>query len=237
MFPLVQQPSFLERAIRAWLVGLPGVIVLPLLVDAPAGVPAAALALGPMILLTAAALAGAWASTRAGVHSRLILRDSIAAADLVGSFVIGLLAGFFVALADHALVPVWRGEAVTPASLLENVSWRSSALGILYGGLTEEVILRWGVASVIAALALVILPRRVALAIAIVASAALFAAAHLPAAFAGAEVLQDGVIIRILGWNALFGILFGAIFFGRGLEAAILAHAGFHCAPAIASLV
>lgn len=231
------RPPFLQRSLRAWLVGLPGVLVLPFLVEAPAGVPAAALAVGPAILLTVAAVAGAWASTRTGVRSALVLRDGLVPRDLASALSIGVFAGLVVALADQALLPVWRGAATQPLALAESFSLRQLVLGILYGGITEEILLRWGVASVIAAIALLVLPRRPAIAIAVVASAALFAAAHLPAAFAGAESLHGAAILRTLAWNALLGLLFGALFFRKGLEAAILSHAGFHCGAAVAALV
>lgn len=228
-------PPFLQRALRAWLLGLPGIVALPFLVEAPAGVPAPALMAGPAILLAAAAIAGAWAAPRAGAISALVLRDRPEAGDLARALAAGLLAGLAVALADHALLPLWRAGAAQPPSLAEGFAPSRLALGILYGGVTEEIMLRWGVASLVAALALLVLPRRAAIAVAVVASAGLFAAAHLPAAFAGGEAWHAGVLLRTLGWNALLGLVFGAIFFRKGLEAAIMMHAGFHCGAAMAA--
>lgn len=233
---MTQQPPFIQRSLRALILGLPGVVALPLLIDPPAGVPAAALAIGPAIMLLAAALAGAWASVRIGIRSRLIRRDALIYEDVVWAMVVGILAGLAVAVIDQATLSLWRGELPRPASVIENLSLQQFAIGVLYGGLTEEIVFRWGIGSMVAALALLMLPRRLAVPLSIVIGAALFSIAHLPAAFAGAEIWQAGAIIRTLGWNALLGLLFGGLLFRNGLEAAILAHVGFHCGAAIAGV-
>jgi hypothetical protein len=209
-------------------------VALPFLIDAPAGVPAAALAVGPAILLLAAALAGAWASVRTGIRSRLILHSRLDHRDIVFGIAAGILAGIAVAVIDQATLSFWRGEANHPLSVIENLSLRQFAIGVLYGGLTEEIVFRWGIGSIVAALALLILPRRLAIPFSIVVAAALFSVAHLPAAFVGSETWDIGAIVRTLVWNALLGLLFGALFFRKSLEVAILAHVGFHFGTAMA---
>lgn len=231
---LTYPTSFIQRGMRALLLGFPGVVALPFLIDAPVGVPVAALAVGPTILLLAAALAGAWASVRIGIRSRLILHSRLDHRDIVFGITVGILAGIAVAVIDQATVSFWRGEAIRPLTVIENLSPRQFAIGVLYGGLTEEIVFRWGIGSIVAALALLILPRRLAIPFSIVVAAALFSIAHLPAAFAGAETWHTGAIVRTLGWNALLGLLFGGLLFRKSLEVAILAHAGFHCGAAIA---
>jgi hypothetical protein len=234
---LTRQPSFIHRSLRAVLVGLPGVVALPLLIEAPAGVPAAALAIGPAILLLAAALAGAWASVRIGIRSRLILHSRLDHRDIIFGIAAGILAGVAVAVVDQATLSLWRGEAIRPPSVIENLSLRQLAIGVLYGGLTEEIVFRWGIGSIVAALALLVLPRRSAIPFSIVVAAALFSVAHLPAAFAGTESWHMVAIVRTLGWNALLGLLFGTLFFRKGLEVAVLAHVGFHLGTATALIV
>lgn len=233
---LTHQPPFLQRSLRASILGLPGIVALPFLIDAPAGVPAAALAIGPAILLIAAALAGAWASVRVDVQSQLILGGRMRSKDIILGITVGVFAGVAVAAIDQATLPLWRGEAIRPPSVIENVTPRQLAIGVLYGGLTEEVVFRWGLGSVIAALLVTRLSRTSAIRIAVVTSAILFAIAHLPATFDGVEVWQASAIMRTLGWNVLLGCLFGALFFSKGLEAAILAHVGFHLGTAMTPL-
>ncbi len=230
-------PSFLQRSVRALIVGLAGVVALPLLIEAPPGVPAAALAVGPAILLIGASLAGAWASVRIGIRSGLILGDRMIYEIVLLGLTLGAVAGVVVAAIDQVTLPLWRGEATRPPSVGETVTLRQLAIGVLYGGLTEEILFRWGLGSVIAALLVTRLSRTSAIRIAIVTTAVLFALAHLPATFDGVEVWQASAIMRTLGWNVLLGCLFGALFFSKGLEAAILAHIGFHLGTAITPLV
>jgi hypothetical protein len=231
---LERQSSFIQRSARALVLGIPGVVALPFMIEAPAGVPAAALAIGPAILLFAAALAGAWASVRIGIQSRLILHSRLDHRDILFGTAAGILAGIAVAMIDQATVLYWRGEAIRPLSVIENLSPRQFAIGVFYGGLTEEIVFRWGIGSIVAALALLTLPKSLAIPLSIVVAAALFSVAHLPAAFADAETWHAGAIIRTLSWNALLGLLFGTLFFRKSLEVAILAHVGFHFGTAIA---
>jgi membrane protease YdiL (CAAX protease family) len=232
----MHHPSFATRCLRAVILGLPGVAALPFLLEPPPGAPAAALAIGPAILLVAASLAGAWASVRVGVRSWLVLGDGPTGKDAILGIAAGVVAGLAAATIDQATISLWRGEAIRPQSVIETVSPRMFAIGALYGGLTEEIVFRWGLGAAVAALALTILPRRFAVPLAIVVSATLFALAHLPAAFAGVEIWETRTVVRTLGWNAILGLLFGALLFGRGLEPAILAHVGFHCGAAMTAV-
>jgi membrane protease YdiL (CAAX protease family) len=99
----------------------------------------------------------------------------------------------------------------------------------LYGGWTEEVLLRFGVLSVIAFLAAKILARgqeRPGPAVfwsAIILSAIAFGALHLPATAALIE-LSPAVVARTLVLNGMLATLFGYLFWKRGLEAAMIAH-------------
>jgi membrane protease YdiL (CAAX protease family) len=70
---------------------------------------------------------------------------------------------------------------------------------------------------------------------AVTIAAALFAVAHLPAAFAGVADWQVGAVVRTIGWNALLGLMFGMFFFCRSLEAAVSAHICFHFGTAFAA--
>jgi hypothetical protein len=221
-------PPFRSCVVRAVLLGLPGVAVLPFAVEPPPGVPAAALAINPLVLLVLAGLAGAWAAPRIGAASAVILRSRLSWRVVMGALGAGLLLGAAVALVDGWLTPWWRGEAALPLSLLDAASPVQMLFGVLYGGFTEEVLMRWGLLSLLAAALIGLLPRAVALGIATVVAAALFAAAHLPAlAVQGLEV-TPGLLVRTLGFNTLLGLAFGWAFVRRGLEAAVGMHAGFH---------
>lgn len=219
-------PSFSRRVLRAFLLGLPGVVLLPLAIPAPQGVPAAALLVNPLILLLLASLAGAWAAPRAGLRSRLVQGDTVSGGAIVRLSLIGAAAGGAIALADDLSAPLWRTVALP--SLLENRDLSDLVVGILYGGLTEEILLRWGLLSILAVGALRLLPRSQALWGAAILTALVFAGMHLPAVMLEAGTLSGPVVARTMIWNTAVGLLFAAAFVRGGLEGAIGAHVGFH---------
>ena len=105
---------------------------------------------------------------------------------------------------------------------------------VLYGGVTEELLLRWGLMTALVWLAWRFLqgrrgPVRAGLVwLAIAISALIFAAGHLPAASALLGVLNAGVATFVIGANTAFGLLFGFLFWRHGLESAMIAHALAH---------
>lgn len=64
--------------------------------------------------------------------------------------------------------------------------------------------------------------------LAIITSALLFGAGHLPAAAALIGQLSGSVAGFVVGANTIFGVLFGYLFWYYGLEAAMIAHASAH---------
>ncbi len=113
---------------------------------------------------------------------------------------------------------------------------------VLYGGITEELLLRWGVMTALVWLAWWFLQHRrgavqaafVWLAIAI--SALLFGAGHLPAAVALLGPLDAELVTFVIGANTVFGVLFGYLYWRYGLESAMIAHALAHVVSVLASL-
>jgi hypothetical protein len=229
---MIDLPPFRSRVTRALALGLPGVAILPLTVEPPPGVPALALTVNPAVLLLLAALAGGWAAPRIGATSAVILGGAIRRRSVMGAVAFGLALGIVTAPLDALLAPIWRGEATHPATLVEAAGGMQTLFGVLYGGFTEEVLMRWGLLTILAVALLRLAPRRVALAIATCLAAALFALAHLPAlAVAGVE-LTPGLLSRTLGFNFVLGLVFGWVFLRHGLEATIATHAGFHVSVA-----
>jgi membrane protease YdiL (CAAX protease family) len=140
--------------------------------------------------------------------------------------VIGALLGGAVLVAFTTFAPAELRSAQNRLSI-------SLAPRVLYGGLTEEILLRWGVMTF-----LVWLPHRLSRQsgapramwfwLAIVISAVLFGAGHLPAAGLLAGKLTASIAAWVIAANALFGIVAGLLYWRRGLEAAMIAHAGAH---------
>jgi hypothetical protein len=112
---------------------------------------------------------------------------------------------------------------------------------MLYGGITEEVLLRWGLMTAFTWLAWrfvqgkrgAVHPRLTWLAIAM--SALLFGVGHLPVASYLLGSLNGPVVLFIVGLNAAFGSLFGWLFWRRGLESAMVAHAVTHLVSYVAT--
>ncbi|MBA3577339.1 MAG: CPBP family intramembrane metalloprotease [Sphingomonas sp.] len=113
---------------------------------------------------------------------------------------------------------------------------------ILYGGITEELITRWGLVSLFAWIAWRLIRRPAVVPhwvywVAIVLAAALFAAGHLPLLFALVSAPPWWAICAVLLGNAVPGVLFGWLFWKHGVEAAMVAHAGAHVLSTLAQLL
>jgi len=112
---------------------------------------------------------------------------------------------------------------------------------VLYGGLTEEVLLRWGLMSAFAWLAWRFLQRRQGALrprsawLAIAASALVFGLGHLPVALFLAGGFDPGVVLFVTGVNTVFGFLFGFLYWRWGLEAAMIAHGLSHAVNELAN--
>lgn len=111
---------------------------------------------------------------------------------------------------------------------------------LLYGGVTEELLVRWGLMTF-----LVWMPWRLRRArsnepsatwfvLGIILSSLLFGAGHLPTAAALGAGLSTTVVAHVLLGNGLAGAIFGVLFWRRGLESAVGAHMLAH---ALSSLV
>ena len=115
-------------------------------------------------------------------------------------------------------------------------------LGILYGGITEELLLRWGFMTLVVWLGSLLIrrgetyPHRSLVWAAIILSAIVFGIGHLPA-MASLVSLNEIIIIRTVLLNATGGVVFGWIFWRHSLEAAMIAHAFTHVGFFIAGLL
>ncbi|HEX5041575.1 MAG TPA: CPBP family intramembrane glutamic endopeptidase [Candidatus Polarisedimenticolaceae bacterium] len=104
---------------------------------------------------------------------------------------------------------------------------------LLYGGITEEVLMRWGVMTVLTWLLWRFVQRGgevrpASVWIAIVASSLVFGFGHLPVAKYLLGELTPSTLTWVIGANTWFGLLFGWLYWRRGLESAMVAHATTH---------
>jgi len=152
----------------------------------------------------------------------------------------GAATGLALVVVDWAFRP-WLPAALQAAQAQPRGVGTTLA-GILYGGITEELLLRWGVMTLLAWIVWRVVqrgegvPRPWLIWTAIGVSAVLFGAGHLGAA-AALVPLTPAVIVRTVLLNAGAGVVFGYLFWRRSLEAAMIAHAGAHVAMTLLSLL
>jgi hypothetical protein len=200
-----------------------------------AGVPRAALLIQPAVLTIGAALLGGWAAPKMGLGAPML--EAIAARrPWVDAF-------------NRMVVPALIGAAAVALVLLAYGVWSESVLPVgadgkvramrdfqpplisklLYGGMSEEVLSRWGLMSALALLAAKIgLPRARALWTGNALAALLFAAGHIPLLLLLMPAPPWWMVSVVLLGNMIPGLIFGWLFWKRGIEAAMLAHAGGH---------
>lgn len=136
----------------------------------------------------------------------------------------------------EALFRPWTGEALERLEEEEPRSPSLTVMGVLYGGLTEELLMRWGLVSLLAELSRRVrgegasegqAPTGGTMWGAILLAALLFGVGHLPA-LAALVTLTPALVARTILLNAAGGIIFGVLFWKESLEAAMVAHGGSH---------
>jgi len=227
-----------------WLLGLPGVAAVVWALLPPLAAHAALLR-WPLwaVLLLSGAQTAALLALAAAVGVRLAPRVGLRAPAL-SAWVAGqpvapalrplLLPGVCGGLAGAAWL--WGLSLVQPGALrpADPASAMPLLVKLLYGGITEELLVRWGVMTLLLWLGWRLgqrgqgVPGRGLVALAVVLSALLFALGHLPAAQSLAGALTPEVVAFVLVGNAAFGLVAGWLFARYGLEAAILAHVLAH---------
>lgn len=192
---------------------------------------------------------GLWAARRVGwkapLTEALCRREPIApllTGNLLIPVILGLLAGLAMMLLDLAwFLPKLPELQTLNRSFAQRAPVSYGALATLYGAVTEELLLRLFVMSLIALLLKTIAGKRserteiqiMILWAANIVAALLFGLGHLPAA----KVLLPMtplLVVRTLLLNSVVGVLCGWLFARKGLEFAMLAHG---CADVVLHVV
>lgn len=239
--------SFLRRAVAVAARGLLGVaglgVTLLLSPAAPPGVPellpTALVVLSlvqPTVLVFVAAVVGAALAPSLGLRSRVAARaagdqiDGSLAADARIAVPTGLAVGLVLVQLDFLYWTTVGGPTGDPVTLADVIA--SLPLRFLYGGLAEEVLLRWGLMTLFvwAGWRLTGRPETPSAGVgwgAIALAALLFGVGHLPAA-ATLGPLRPLFVVRTVGLNLVAGLLYGWLYLRESPEAAILGHAATH---------
>lgn len=197
-------------------------------------------AISPTILVAASAAIGAVITPLIGLRSHLAERETPFLVSLRPELGIaistGVVCGIGLVAYDVVTRPFLPAIKAGSEQFVEAIAHTTlaSTLGtMLYGGITEEVLLRWGLMSLFAWIGWKLVqgsrgtPRPAIMWTAISLAAILFGIGHLGAAGIVYE-LTPFVIARTIAGNAIFGIIFGWLFWRRSLEAAMIAHATAH---------
>jgi membrane protease YdiL (CAAX protease family) len=189
-----------------------------------------------LVLVAAATALGLWLGPRVGLGAPLV-RDLLERERTAGrrlralvapSVALGVAVGLVIVLLDLLVFTPALPPAATGAEQAQPPVWQG-LLASLYGGITEELLLRLGVMTLLvwvgARATRARVPGRAVMWAAITVTALLFGLGHLPAT-AVVWPLTPLVVARALLLNALGGLVFGWLYWRRGLLAAMVAHAG-----------
>lgn len=105
---------------------------------------------------------------------------------------------------------------------------------LLYGGIAEELLLRWGFMTLLLWAAWRVFqrgqskPRAIYVIGAIVISAIMFGVGHLPIAFLMAPNPGAALVFYVISANSVFGVIAGYLYWKKGLESAMIAHMMAH---------
>ena len=193
----------------------------------------------PGVLTTLAVLVGIWLAPKVGLHTPAA--EAIAEhqpffpalrPQVIPGIVVGILSGVAIVACWLLVRPYLTADFIARSEAFNAVL--PPITRFLYGGFTEEILLRWGVMTFFVWALWRILgrhenaPRAAWFVIAIFASAFLFGAGHLPIASALSGGLTVPLTIYVVTANSIFGIASGFLYWTRGLESAIIAHMFAH---------
>ncbi len=193
----------------------------------------------PTVLVTIAVFIGVLLAEKVGLHApaaEAFARREEFFSKLKPQIVPGVIAGI---LCGAALIGLWlsfkpflTAEFVSRAE--EFNKFVPAAVRFLYGGFTEEILLRWGMMTFLVWVFWWIVqkgvggPRGAYFIGAVLTSALLFGIGHLPVATILAGQLTPPLVVFVIAGNSLFGIVAGFLYWKKGLETAMIAHIFAH---------
>lgn len=182
------------------------------------------------VLLSISIFIGLWLGKQVGLGapllSKILKREPIdRKLRTVGllSVSLGALAGILIIAFDFVF------QFFMPPVSTSNVPLWQSFLASFYGGIVEELLLRFFLVTLLVWVLWRMYqkrngaPSKTIVLIAIGSAAIIFGLGHLPAT-AALTIITPLVILRAIVLNGIGGIVFGWLFWKKGIEAAIIAH-------------
>ena len=193
----------------------------------------------PTILLTVAILIGLQLAPLVGLSApaaEALAKGNSFLSALKPQVVPGLIGGV---IAGVALLSSWvLFKSILPPVFVTRAEKLNASMPfltrLLYGGVTEEILLRWGLLTLLVWALWRLFqrgrgtPRPIYFAGAIVISSVVFGIGHLPIVAALQVDFTLPIVAFIVLANSLFGLIAGYLYWQKGLEAAIIAHMSTH---------
>ncbi|MTH55563.1 CPBP family intramembrane metalloprotease [Bacillus mangrovi] len=195
--------------------------------------------LNPLLLIIAGLLIGHFLAERTGFHSFIYEKDRYGKplfpkvrAIFKISALLGVMGGVLIITADTILQP-FLPEALHLSNAEASLGVFDLATRLLYGGIAEELMLRWGVMTLLVFILWKIFQRKknqpssFIVWTGMILSALLFGLAHYGATAAAVDMTAL-IFVRMLFLNGLVGIIYGWLYWKKGLEAGMIAHMATH---------
>lgn len=204
--------------------------------------------INPLLFIMIGLTIGHFLAEKTGFTSLVYERDryrkpffSRFIAILPSSIGYGALTGVIILIADYLFLPYISKQL---DGLAEEATFSIVDLGtrLLYGGVAEELMLRFGVMTLLVFLMWKIFQRRAPkpgpaiVWTGIILSALLFGLGHYGATAALTEITPV-VFLRMIFLNGFGGLIFGWLYWRKGLEAAMIAHMFTHIVFILVSLL
>lgn len=191
----------------------------------------------PVVLLIVAVLIGKRLAPKVGLSTPTIegiikghFNQTLFKSQLITGSTLGLIAGLSLAIVTILCTPYLPQELLT----ISDATNISPIVRFLYGGITEEILVRWGFMSLFVWAAWKISSKKTTIPsptiywVGILLAAFIFGLGHLPATYNIVDDVTLFLICYIIISNMIFGIVAGWLFWKKGLEAAIIAHMFAH---------
>ena len=200
----------------------------------------------PTVLLIVAVLVGLSLAPKVGLSAPLA--EAVAARQLVISVlrpqvvpgVLGaVIGGASVLLSAAVFKPFLTAETLARVNAFTKLLPLPTRF--LYGGITEELLLRWGLMTLFVWIGWRLFqsdrskPTATCFVLSILISAFVFALGHLPAAVFLLGETTAALVLFVIVANSAFGIVAGYLYWKYGLESAMIAHVLGHVVLATAS--
>ena len=165
-----------------------------------------------------------------GIREESVDFSGIIKSGIGGGIISGVLVVFVVLLFKPMMLDEYE--------LLSESLRLNLAVRFLYGGITEEILLRFGLMTFLVWLSSKVLKgtKPAVYWVGIVLASILFAIGHFPAVYGVIEQPSLLLLSYVLLGNTIGGLIFGWLYWKKGLESAFLAHIFLHVVLVISGL-